>query len=180
MAVLSQHRSLDISHWILTPGTNCSPSRHLTVGSSPCYPAALGQSFLPGRFFYSLLQMLAQALTAPGHHLTAEFMCSFPGFSTFFLLHLLPAELSAAARGPQQRQTRFLQLIPQGHEGFLCPQQVDQQQPSWALFLAHSLDLSSHPTSTPSSEGTAQSSLFQSDDPFPLSHMFSAPTQVLQ
>lgn len=46
----------------------------------------LGQSFMPGRFFYSLLQILAQALTRPTHHLTSGFTCSFPGLSTFFLL----------------------------------------------------------------------------------------------
>lgn len=100
-AALSQHRSLDTSHWILTPGTDHSPSRHLAVGSSPCYPATLGQSFLPGRFFYSLLQMLARALTAPRHHLTAEFMCSFPGFSTFFLFQSSQQQLRGHNRDRQ-------------------------------------------------------------------------------
>lgn len=137
-----------------SPGT--SP-----VGSGPCSPAAWAKAW--AWEVYSLLQVPPQALTAPRHHLTSGFMCSFPGF-----FPPSAPELSTAAQEPHQRQTRFLGLMLQWLEEFLCPQQVDQQHPSWALFLAHSLDLSSYPTSTPSLVSSSQTA----PSPFPTCFLF--------
>lgn len=136
----TQHRSRDIPPWILTPGTDHSPSRHLTRWQWPMFPRCLGQSFGLGGLF-------SPTDSASGSDSTQA--------SPNIWIHVqFPRVLRLLLQSSQQQLKGHI-IDRQDFLGSCCSGlkvSVLSRRPSsirLGLFLAHSLDLSSHPTSAP-------------------------------